>query len=144
MLVLFGLIGCTTVNIPNYIKDDHPYTHLVYADFNAAIEATTQALADSGWVVIDQSDPTVFEHSSIQHEGGRETLLFTDIKERSFFLGTRYSRINVYLRSTSQPNETELELRFIAISSLTFAEMKKYKNPRAAAKIIEDIEKHLK
>lgn len=143
-LFLVCLSGCATVSIPNYIKDDHPYTRTVYADFDQARAAAGKALQDSGWVVVDATDPTVFEHSSIQDEGGREILLFSDIKELPFILGTRYSRVNVYLRSTSRPKETEIEVRVLTIKSLTFMELRKHKQPRVADKIFADIEKHLK
>lgn len=143
-LLAFMLSGCTTVNIPSYIKDDHPYTHLVYANFDEALETVKQVLNDKGWTVIDETDPTVYEHSAIKGEGGREILLFTDIKEYPYFLGTRYRRANVFLRSTSQPNQTEMELRFVTINSMTVAKTRKYKHSRAAAHIFEAVDNVLK
>ena len=143
-VMLLSLAGCSTVNIPGYIKDKQPYTHLVYADFDTAVAAVRQALYDTGWEVVDESDPTVYEHSSVQDEGGREVLMFTDIKERSFFVGTKYRRANVYLRSTSRPNETEMELRYITIRSFAYTKSRKYKHPQAAARIFEAVDNNLK
>ena len=138
------LSGCTTVNIPSYIKDDHPQTQVIYANFDDTLEAVKQVLNAKGWTVVDETDPTVYEHSSIRDEGGRDLLLFTDIKEHPYILGTRYHRANVFLRSTSQPKQTEMELRFVTINSMTFMKTKNYKHPRAAAQIFEAVNNALK
>ncbi len=143
-LLLLLVSGCATVNIPSYIKDNHPHTHLIYADFDGAVTAVKQALRDLGWTVIDESDPRVYEHSAVQQQGGRELLLFTDIRETPFVVGTKYRRINVYLRSTSRPKQTEMELRYITISSFAFTKNRKYKHPQAAAKIFEAVDNKLK
>lgn len=143
VLAVLLFTGCATVNIPGYIKDDHPHTHLIYADFDTAVAAVKLALNDMGWEVVEETDPTVYEHSAVQEEGGREILLFTDIKENRFVVGTKYRRINVYLRSTSKPKETEMELRYIAIRSVAFMKSRKYKHPKAAARIFKAVDDNL-
>lgn len=141
--VVVFLVGCGTVNVPNYIKDTHPHTHLIYGNFDQALSAVTQSLNKHGWAVVEQKDPTVYEHSPVQDEGGREILLFSDIKQVSSVMGTKYQRINIYLRSTSRPKETEMELRFISIGSYAGAKTKKYKHPDKAQMIFASVDQFL-
>ena len=69
---VFCILGCSTINIPKYIKDEKPYKKVVYADFETALQATKEALNLSGWEVVSSSDPKVFEHSSLVDPNGKE------------------------------------------------------------------------
>jgi len=144
ILVSLCLFGCSTVNIPKYIKDEKPYKQIVYANFEETLEAATKALSDAGWEIISKSDPNVFEHSASKDPNGQHLLLFTDVKELPLFLGTRYARINTYLRSTSRANETEVEIRYLTVNSVAFASFKNYKHPVAIERIFNDIKNYLK
>lgn len=144
LLVIGCLSGCTSVDVPKYIKDEHPYKQVIYASFEKTLEATTEALADAGWKIVSKSDPNVFEHSAVKDPNGQQVLLFTDIKDIPLFLGTRFARINVYLRSTGRPNETEVELRYLTVNSVALGSFKNYKHPVATDRIFNDINKYVK
>ena len=44
--------------------------------------------------------------------------MITDLRDTRFFVGTRYSRMNVYIRS--QQKESEVELRYLGVTSWPF------------------------
>ncbi|MGE0269096.1 MAG: hypothetical protein AB7S78_11655 [Candidatus Omnitrophota bacterium] len=144
LLMTGCLLGCSTVNVPKYIKDENPYKQVLYANFEKTLEATTKALNEAGWEIVSMSDPNVFEHSAIKDPNGKQLLLFSDIKDLPLFLGTRFARVNIYLRSTSQPNETEVEIRYLTVNSIAFAEFKNYKHPIASERIFTVIKNYIK
>jgi len=144
IFLLLALGGCASVNIPNYIQDEHPYKQLFYAEFEKVKEATVEALDHFGWTVGKMSDPALFERERATEDGdGQQSLIFTEIREISFFLGTRYSRINVYLRKMSD-GAMEVEIRCLKVTSVMFKELYGYKNDRAAERIFQRIEESLK
>ncbi|MBP9853462.1 MAG: hypothetical protein KBD53_01185 [Candidatus Omnitrophica bacterium] len=144
LLFVGCLTGCSTVTIPKYIKDENPYKQVINADYEKTLDATYQALKDSGWEIISKSDPNVFEHSSRTDPNSKQIVLFSDIQDLPFFLGTRFARVNIYLRSTDQPNQTEVEMRYLTVNSLTFGAFKNYKHPLATERLFNNIKDHVK
>lgn len=135
--------GCSTIHIPKYIPDNNPYKREVYASFSETLDATTEALEETGWEVVDTTDPSVFEHSTLLAEDGQEILIFSGVKSIPLVLGTRFARVNVYLRSMAQPNATEVEVRYLTINSVGFKNFNNFKHPIAVEHILDEIEKNL-
>lgn len=137
------LSGCATVVIPQYIKDDNPYKHKIYASFDEVSSAAKEVLDKTGWVVMSTTDPSVFERSKgVEGEDFRQVLLITDIRQTPLFIGSRYARLNLFIRS-SEANVTEIEVRYITVSSMFFKSFYKYRNNAEVERIIKNIEKTL-
>jgi hypothetical protein len=144
VFLLVTLVGCATVTIPNYIQDDNPYKRTFYADFDKVRQTTVQTLEEMGWVLDKESDPSVFEQGRSSQVSGQQTLLFTKIRQTSFFVATRYSRLNVYIQTAEENNATEVEVRFLTVTSFTFKNFKDYKHDKAVERIYKHMDEKLK
>jgi hypothetical protein len=138
VFLLLALGGCASVTIPNYIQDKYPYKRTFYAPFDQVREAAVQTFGEFGWTIGKESEPALFER---ERESGssKQTLLFTEIRQTSFFVGSRYARLNAYLRATAD-HETEVEIRYLTVTSVPFKRFHHYKNDRAIERIFRHIE----
>ena len=144
--VLIGivLIGCASVTVPNYIRDEHPYRKTFYAPFDTVLDATVHALEDFGWKVAKTTEPSVFERNKDTDKPGvKQLLLFTDVREMALIVGTRYARMNIYVQSAAD-NSTEVELRYLTVTSVSLKNFQNYRNDRYAGKFFARIESLLK
>ena len=137
------LSGCANINIPNYIQDKHPRHQTFYAAYDQVYDATTKALDDLGWVIEAESDPALFERErESQGSSRQQILIFTDIHQFPFFVGSKYSRLNVFLQITAD-KAIEVEIRYIKVTSLLFKTFSNYKNDRLTDRLFKHIEKNL-
>ena len=136
------LSGCASVSIPNYIYDEHPYKRTVYAPFDKARDATAQTFEEFGWMVEKESNPSLFEREKVGEEGKRQTLILTEVRQSYFFLGSRYSRVNAYLREIAD-KETEIEIRYLRVTSILFKSFYHYTNDKMVERIFNHIEQKL-
>jgi len=143
VLAVLAFAGCANINIPSYIQDKNPYKHEFYATYDAVYEATKTVLSERGWTIEGESDPSVFERTSGLSAGGRkDTLIFTEVRSFSFFLGSQYSRLNAHVRTASD-TKVEVELRYMKISSWPFKSFTKFKSDATADKVFKAIEAKL-
>ena len=141
---LFALAGCASVTIPNYIRDEHPYRKTFYASYDTVLDATVHALEDFGWKVAKTTEPSVFERNKDTDKPGvRQILLFTDVRQMAFIFGTRYPRMNIYVQSGTD-GSTEVELRYLTVTSASLKNFQNYRNDRYAGKFFGRIEFLLK
>ena len=138
--------GCASVTIRNYIREEHPYRKTFYAPYDAVLEATVQSLKDSGWEISKKTDPAVFERNRDQGDHQvKQVLLFTDVRQMALVLGTRYARMNIYLQSSpSGDNSTDVELRYLTVTSVSLKNFYNYRNDGYARKLFERIGSRLK
>lgn len=144
-VILFSLFvyGCASVHIPDYIPDEHPYRRIFYADFSTTLTTTAQSLESLGWPIAKTAEPAVFERSRLTEGGERkQTLLFTEIRQTPLFLGTRYARINAYLRAVTD-HTTEVELRYLTITSVPFKSFYNYRKDHFIKRVFQEIERRL-
>jgi len=143
ILLLLALVGCTSITIPNYIPDKHTNLQTFYASFDQVYAATIKALNGSGWTVESETDPAIFERErEIPDSSRQQTLIFTDIRQLSFFVGSRYAKLNVFLQVTAD-KATEVEIRYLRVTSLPFKTLNNYKNDRLTNRLFKRIEKEL-
>ena len=135
----FLISGCATVDIPNYIQDKSPYKQTFYAGFDQVVDATSKTLTKYGWTVANKYDPTVFEQNKeLKQADAKQIMLSTDVRQTAFFVGTRYARINAYIR-TVDSSSTEVEIRYLTETSMPVKTFKNYKNDRSVKNILNDI-----
>ncbi|MBF0385659.1 MAG: hypothetical protein HQL27_07275 [Candidatus Omnitrophica bacterium] len=142
-LLLLAVSGCTTITIPKYIKDEAPYSRKFMADFATVQKASVSTLEEMGFKIEDTADPMLYERGQ-QYAGspGRQILIFTEIKQIPFFLGTKYTRVNVYLRDIDQAT-TEVEFRYMTINQLPLKHFYGYKKKGFADKFFKLVAKKL-
>ena len=141
-LLLLSLTGCATVSIPNYINDKHPYTREFYASYDEVLAAVTQTLVQLGWKVSKPMNPAIYEQTDLKEEG-KEAFLYTEIRQTSFFIGSRYGRMNVFVRPGSD-KRYEVELRYLTVTSLPFKAFNNYRQDSLARQIFKKLEEKLK
>jgi len=130
VLIVFALAGCATAQIPAYLHKKFPYTHRFYADYDKALTSLEQTLADLGWVIEKKTDPTVYEEGTAGAPGTQNILLITKVRQTALLIGSRYAKMNIFLNSTD--GVSEIELRYVTVTSLPFKNFVSYKNDSAA------------
>jgi hypothetical protein len=140
MLLLLN-IGCTSVQIPGYLKDSNPYSKRFYSDFAKTRAATEEVLHQLGWKVAERLDPLVYEQAVVNDLDEERELLVTEARQMPLFIGTRYARMNIYIRS--KKDISEVEIRYLTITSMLFKNFTSYRNNAAAERIFTRIEEHL-
>ena len=139
LLMIFSLSGCTTVSIPNYIQDKNPYKRVYGANFEGVLMSATRALEHSGWVVTNKYDPTVFEQNKeLNSPEAKQLMLSTDVRQTPFIVGTCYRRINIYIRTVDEKS-TEVEMRYVKVTSVPFKSFNSYRNDRAIKRLLDSI-----
>ncbi len=141
-LFLLIFTGCSTTRIPGYIVDKNPYKKILIADFDRNLKAVTETLEKFGWTIAKTTHPSEYERGTTIESSARQILLFTEIRQTSLFIGTRYTRLNVYLRET-QDKTTEVEIRYLTANSFFFKTFYHYKNNKAAERIFKHIQELL-
>jgi hypothetical protein len=142
VILLLSLTGCVSINVPNYIQDKNPYKKTFYGPFDKVQEAITKAFEESGWAIEKESKPDLFERERALGNDSKQTLIFTEARRSSFFVGSRYARINAYLNETTN-NETEVEIRYLNVTIVMFKSFYRYKNDQAVERIFSKIEERL-
>lgn len=136
--------GCTRIELPNYIKDVHPYDRRVYAPFEKTLKATSKVLDETGWTITTSSEPSVFERAKYAvSPDTKQIMLFTKVKHTPLILWSTYKRINVILRSAGE-NATDVEVRHVTVTSIPFKSFYSYKKDRVANQLLEKIENAVK
>jgi hypothetical protein len=129
-MVVTMFTGCTVAQISPYLQKKFPYTHRFYADYDKALASLEKTLADLGWVIEKQVDPSVYEEDTQSAPGSKGILIITEIRQTALFLGTRHAKMNIILRSSA--DVSEIELRYVTVTTLPFKTFVTYKNDSAA------------
>jgi len=140
LFLVLTLAGCASVTIPNYIQDKNPYKRTFYSDFTYTKNTVLQTLKEFGWAVEQEADPGTFDRAMESVAGqGEQVLLFTRVRQTSFFIGSRYARMNIYLRVLSD-KATEVEIRYLNITTVPFKHFHDYTNDASIERLFKHIE----
>ena len=130
--------GCVSVQIPQYLQDKHPYKKEFYANYEETLAAAKKILKNSGWVISSTSDPSVFEETpQNKHPEGRNVLIFTQEKQTSMLLFSRYTHLNIYVRALK--NSTEVEIRYESVTPFPVKQFRSYRNDSFVNKLFNQI-----
>lgn len=141
ILILMTFVGCSSVRIPTYLQDQSPYTRRFHADFEKASSGVTQALKELGWGIEEITDPLVYEQDRIHDLDEQRTMIITKTRQMPLFIGTRYARMNIFIRS--KKNISEIEIRYLTITSFALKSFKNYRNKKEAERIFHQISNFL-
>ena len=139
--VLLG--GCASINIPHYVGDEHPYEKTFYNDYEAVLKVTKDVLDETGWKIFNITNPSVYEQSKVVVPQGKQILILTEVRLTPMFLGTRYSRLNIYLRAGTEVNTTYAEIRYVSVNSFFYMTFKNYNKNTGVKNLFNRIEKKL-
>ncbi len=145
LLILFMTLvtGCVSVKIPKYLQEESSYKKKYYASFDETLAATKKTLQSQGWVITDTADPIAFEQNQdYDPSQGKRVLLFTEPRQTSMILFSRYSALNAYVRTLAN-DSTEVELRYHSETPVFFAHFKTSKNDHFIEKLFERIAQDL-
>ncbi len=135
------LTGCASVYLPVYLQDKNPYTRRFYAGYDEAFQAVDQALKDLGWEQEKAIDPLVYERQRGTDLDEQQTLILTKTRQTPLFVGTRYARMNIYLRA--KKGISEIEIRYLTTSDFFFRWIKSYRNESAVNRIFAHLDELL-
>ncbi|MBI4309380.1 MAG: hypothetical protein HY591_03515 [Candidatus Omnitrophica bacterium] len=142
VLALAFLCGCVTVQVPGYIKADHPYARKMYGNFDKIVIAAQNILVRNGWKIKAAMDPSVYER--VEGEDGstdKDILFFTDIKQHSMVLYSSYTHLNVFIHAIAEG--AQVEIRYGKVTPLLVKQFRSARNDKLANKLLEQIEQEL-
>lgn len=140
-LILF-LAGCSTTVIPEYLQERGPYSRRVYGDHPKILSAVKQSLEDMGWAIEKEADPADYEQAFEKNPQGEQILIITGTRATPMFLGTRFARMNIYIRCGN--DVADIQVRYMTITSAFFQNFKSYRNDAAVERFLTRIEEQLK
>ncbi|MEW5895239.1 MAG: hypothetical protein AB1650_05740 [Candidatus Omnitrophota bacterium] len=141
VLIIF-IYGCSTVSIPVYLSDKKPCTERFYSGHANVLDAAKQTLVDLGWVIEKEVEPQVYEIDMVFPEEGEAVLLVTGVRKTRLLLGTRYGRMNVYVRTYQ--DITEMEVRHFVIADWGIFKRKSFGDKRLASCFFEHVRNYLR
>lgn len=134
------LAGCTTLQIPSYIKSDRPYARKMYGDYNKIVYAVRDVLKRNGWQIKAITNPAIYERTQEGDENSN-ILIFTEIKEQSMLVSTSYTHLNVFILSIA--DGADVEIRYSKVTQMPFKQLKNNRNDHLANTLLEQIEQKL-
>ena len=137
LVLLVFCVGCVTVKIPKYLKDEFPYEKRFYAKFDETLNATIQALDDLHWKVTNTSHPSVFEEGVQDDQSKEQILIFTEVRQTPLFLSSKYMSLNVYVIAAD--DNTDVEIRYVSVMPVFFKHAYNYKNDFVVNKVFDRI-----
>ncbi len=138
-LSLLFLSSCATVQIPSYIKADHPYSKKMYGDYNTIVNVVRNAVIKNGWKIKTVTNPSIYERAE-EGNDNNDVLLFTEVKEHSKIAYTSYTHLNVFIRAIAEG--AMVEIRYEKVTPV-LKRFRSTKNAKLADKILLDIEQEL-
>jgi len=141
VMSVLALVGCATVQIPNYIKADHPYIRKISGDYDKIIAAIEDVLYRQGWKVQSQVNPSIYERRPGGEDQSRDVLFFTQIKQHANFFYSTYTHLNVFVHATGEG--AEVEVRYGALNDLFIKKFEGTRNDPLAKRLLDKIEQEL-
>jgi hypothetical protein len=135
ILALLFFTGCATTDIPSYLQPKKPYLKRYYANYEKSLSSVKTILAELGWTLEESTDPGVYEHTRFNDLDENQLLLVTAVRPTPMLVGTRYARMNIYLRS--KKDVTEVEVRYLTTTSTALNNFSTYNNDSAVKRFFE-------
>lgn len=139
VVCLLFLLGCSSAAIPHYIKAERPYLRKVSGSFEDIVATVKDVLYKQGWLIQQETDPTMYERRDGKESGG-DVLLFTEIKQHSKLAYATYTHLNVYIYANA--DGAEIDIRYEAITPRP-VKRSVYRNDRLVNKILDAVEQEV-
>ena len=138
-------MGCVTLEVPRYLEGEFQYKKEFNSNFNDTFAATVKALESLGWKIANTENMPFLEKEATDSTTQKhQSLIFTEIKQRSLFIFSTYLTLNVYVKSASDTT-SEVDVRYLSITALPpfFKEWRVNKNEGLVNKIYKKIAHYL-
>lgn len=136
-ILLVTLMGCSSLREPGYIKSNHPYVRKIAGDFNHIVEVTKTVLAQEGWKIRQEVNPSIYERRSGGEDQSQDVLLITESRSDSKIIYATSVYLNVFINTFAEG--AEVEVRYQAASPFT----SNIRNDKLAKNILDKIEQEL-
>jgi hypothetical protein len=133
--------GCTTVQLPNYIKSDRPYVRKYYGDIEQINAVVRNVLVHNGWKIKSEARPSVYERPSDGQNTEKDVLLFTNVKQHPMILYSSYTHLNVLIHAIAEG--AEVEIRYHKVTPLLIKQFNSTRNDKLVNGLLEAIEQAL-
>jgi len=141
ILALMFLTGCATTSMPSYLQPKKPYIKRYYSNYEKTLPSVKSVLAELGWVLEESTDPGVYEHTRFNDLDENQLLLVTVVRPTPMLVGTRYARMNIYLRSKKELSE--VEVRYLTTTSTALNNFSTYNNNSAVKRFFTRLDEVL-
>ena len=141
VLALMVLSGCATTNMPSYLQPKKPYLKRYYSNYEKTLSSVKSILTELGWVLEESTDPGVYEHTRFNDLDENQLLLVTAVRPTPMLVGTRYARMNIYLRSKKEVSE--VEVRYLTTTSTALNNFSTYNNDSAVKRFFARLDEVL-
>ncbi len=135
------LTGCATTNMPSYLQPKKPYLKRYYSSYDKTLPAIKAILTELGWGLEESTDPGVYEHTRFNDLDENQLLLVTAVRPTPMLVGTRYARMNIYLRSKKELSE--VEVRYLTTTSTALNNFSTYNNDSAVQRFFARLDEVL-
>ena len=134
--------GCTTVQVPGYIKAEHPYARKMQGDFDKVVVAVQNVVVRNGWKIKTAMHPSVYERVEGENANSdKDILFFTDVKQHSMVLYSSYTHLNIFVHAIA--DGAQVEIRYGKATPLLIKQFQSTRNDKLANKILDQIEQEL-
>ncbi len=138
LFIAMTLVGCSTVQMPYYIKAEHPYVRKISGDYGQIIAAIKGVLYDLGWGIQDEVNPSEYERREGGEDQSKDVLFFTEAK-RHFSLGCfTYDHLNMFVHATA--DGAEIDIRYESYTSAGPIKHSSFRNDKLVDPILDRIE----
>lgn len=141
--VLFlSVLGCASVSVSGYIQAENPYKRVMYGDFQEVLAAAKGVLVEDGWKIEKETHPALYERNAAYGPEDKDhALIFTDIKQMSRFIYSKYIHLNVYINRTAEG--MEVDVRYGSVVDYHIKKIRRYRDDELVKKILDRIEQKL-
>ncbi|MCC6759185.1 MAG: hypothetical protein IT395_06140 [Candidatus Omnitrophica bacterium] len=141
ILACLFLTGCATTNMPSYLQPKKPYIKRYYSNYDKTLSSVKSILTELGWGLEEATDPGVYEHTRFNDLDENKLLLVTAVRPTPMLVGTRYARMNIYLRSKKEVSE--VEVRYLTTTSTALNNFSTYNNDGAVKRFFARLDEVL-
>lgn len=141
IIALMFLSGCATTNMPSYLQPKKPYIKRYYSNYEKTLSSVKSILTELGWGLEETTDPGVYEHTRFNDLDENKLLLVTAVRPTPMLVGTRYARMNIYLRSKKEVSE--VEVRYLTTTSTALNNFSTYNNDGAVKRFFARLDEVL-
>lgn len=138
---LMSLAGCAGLNVPDYIKADHPVARRVTGSYPKIVDAIKVALFKERWDIRGVDNPSIYERLPSGENQAQDIVFFTKIKTHQKFIYSSHEHLNVFVHVVAEG--AEVDVRYEVIESSIFGRFHKLRNDRLANHLLDLIEEEL-
>ena len=121
----------------------YPVKQMMQKEYEGVDAAKIKALKGAGWKIAEEADPALLERRHESQDASRpKTVIFTQIRQLSFFVGSGYSRLNVFL-NVAVDKATEVEIRYVKVTTVGPKTLNNFKNDKLVNRLLKRIEENL-